>query len=88
MNAATITSPSVLEDMLIRVVRSLPADRREEVLDYALFVKARLVEKASDTSFDADKRAWMQASIRSLAKYWDTPEEDAAWAYLQEGTSS
>jgi hypothetical protein len=25
----------------------------------------------------------MQASIRSLAKYWDTPKEDMAWAYLQ-----
>ena len=21
-----------------------------------------------------------------LAKYWDTPEEDAAWAYLQKET--
>jgi predicted HTH domain antitoxin len=31
-----------------------------------------------------EERSWTQASIRSLAKYWDTPEEDAAWAYLQE----
>jgi hypothetical protein len=75
------------EATLLRVVRALPPERREDVLDYALFVKARLIEKAADTGSDADKYAWMQASMRSLAKYWDTPEEDAAWAYLQEGTS-
>ncbi len=76
------------EEALMRVVRALPPERREEVLNYALFMQARLMEQAADTGIEADKHAWMQASIRSLAKYWDTPEEDAAWAYLQEGTSS
>ena len=76
------------EETLMRVVRALPAERREEVLNYALFMQARLMEKAADTGIEADKHAWTQASIHSLAKYWDTPEEDAAWAYLQEGTSS
>ena len=40
------------------------------------------MKKGAQTSLDAEERAWMQASIRSLAKYWDTPEEDMAWAYL------
>jgi len=57
--------------------------RGDDVLDYALFVKARLMGKAVDTGTEADKRAWMQASICSLAKYWDTPDEGVAWAYLQ-----
>jgi hypothetical protein len=81
-------SARVTEETLIRVVRDLPSERQGEVLDYALIIKAKLMEKAAMTGFDADKYAWMQASIRSLAKYWDTPEEDAAWAYLQEGMSS
>jgi hypothetical protein len=34
-----------------------------------------------------EERAMMLASIQSLAKYWDTPEEDEAWAYLQKATS-
>ena len=72
------------EETLMRVVRALPPERREDVLDYALFVKARLIEKTAE----ADQRAWARAFIRSLAKYWDTPEDDAAWAYLQEATSS
>jgi hypothetical protein len=42
------------------------------------------IEMNTGSVLDADKRAWMQTSIRSLARYWDTPEEDTAWAYLQE----
>jgi hypothetical protein len=34
-----------------------------------------------------EERAMMLASTQSLAKYWDTPEEDEAWAYLQKATS-
>lgn len=35
---------------------------------------------------EPDERAWSCLAIRSLAKYWDTPEEDEAWAYLQKAT--
>ncbi len=87
-HAAPVLVHAETEETLMRVVRALPPERREEVLNYALFMKARLMERATDTGSEADKHAWTQASIRSLAKYWDTPEEDAAWAYLQEGTSS
>lgn len=38
----------------------------------------------ADGDFRLEERAWARAAIRSLAKYWDTPEEDAAWAYLRE----
>ena len=31
---------------------------------------------------EPDEHAWARASMQSLAKYWDTPEEDAAWAHL------
>ncbi len=31
---------------------------------------------------EIDERAWGRAAVQSLAKYWDTPEEDEAWAYL------
>lgn len=82
------TAPGATEATLLSVIHALPPERREDVLNYAFFVKARLMEKAANIGIEADKHAWMQASIRSLAKYWDTPEEDAAWAYLQEGTSS
>jgi len=30
-----------------------------------------------------EDQTWAQAAIRSLARYWDTPDEDVAWAYLQ-----
>jgi len=42
--------------------------------------------KAIVTDDETDERLWERASVRSLAKYWDTPEEDEAWAYLQTAT--
>lgn len=34
----------------------------------------------------SEERLWGRLAVRSLAQYWDTPEEDEAWAYLQGAT--
>jgi hypothetical protein len=33
-------------------------------------------------ALELDEHVWGQTAIHSLAKYWDTPEEDEAWAHL------
>ncbi len=43
-------SQSALEQQLIAVVQSLPEDRAREVLDFALFVQARIA--ADDAAWD------------------------------------
>jgi len=35
-------------------------------------------------SFEYDNSDCIRLSEKSLAKIWDSPEEDKAWAYLQE----
>ena len=34
----------------------------------------------------AETHLWGQIAVQSPAKFWDTAEEDEAWAYLQEAT--
>ena len=81
------THPSSYEGTLIDVVRALPTFQRTQLLDFALILRERMIAtdeaKAVDTEAKIDERLWGHASVRSLAKYWDTPEEDDAWAYLQ-----
>lgn len=87
MEAQEPTQPQDYEQTLISIVRSLPTSRRVQLLDFALFLQARRVggvEAASVTNDDElDERLWGHAAVQSLAKDWDTPEEDEAWAYLQ-----
>jgi hypothetical protein len=56
--------------LLIREIKTLPPSRIEELAAFA----ARLKAKPTET---------MLLSEASLAKDWDTPEEDAAWAGLR-----
>jgi hypothetical protein len=68
------------EQAVVHILRELPPERKAQVLDFAVFMTL-LGEPLTE------ERAMMLASIQSLAKYWDTPEEDEAWAYLQKATS-
>ena len=78
------------EQALMNVVRALPTFQRAQLLDFALILRERMIAtaeaKAIVTEDETDERLWERASVRSLAKYWDTPEEDEAWAYLQKAT--
>jgi hypothetical protein len=78
---------SSYEQALMNIIRSLPTFQRVQLLDYALLLQERMVGTAEAkpvvTGDEQDERLWGREAIRSLAKYWDTPEEDEAWAYLQ-----
>lgn len=52
---------------------ALPEPQQREVYDFARFLRI----KTQDDSFDG-----LIASEAVLARDWDTPEEDAAWASL------
>jgi hypothetical protein len=87
MEMQTANQPVSYEQSLINIVRALPTFQRTQLLDFALILRDRMIAtaeaKAITTDNETDERLWGRASIRSLAKYWDTPEEDEAWAYLQ-----
>lgn len=78
------------EQALMDVVRALPTFQRTQLLDFAIILRERMLAtaeaKAVAPDGENDERLWAHASMRSLAKYWDTPEEDEAWAYLQKAT--
>ena len=76
------------EQAVINILRELPPDRKAQVLDFAVFMKLQSQGDVLQGEPLTEERALMLASIQSLSKYWDTPEEDEAWAYLQEGMSS
>jgi hypothetical protein len=82
--------PASYEQTLIRIVRALPTYQQTQLLDYAILLQARLIAtaeaKPAVVTEEMDERYWGRAAVRSLAKYWDTPEEDEAWAYLQKAT--
>ncbi len=54
-------------------VAALPESQQIEVYDFARFLRI----KTREEHFDG-----LLASEAVLAKEWDTPEEDAAWASL------
>ena len=91
MNAESTSRPREYEKVLLHIAQSLPAYQRLQLLDYAVLLQSRLVgtfeAKPVLGNEEVDERVWGRAAVQSLAKYWDTPEEDEAWAYLQEGTS-
>ena len=58
-------------------LKELPDDKLAVVLDFVSYLAAR--EKGRD-----DLAFWLAAAETSLAEDWSTPEEDAAWAHLQD----
>ena len=59
--------------VLIREIETLPAACLGEVIDFVAWIKQRKLRQAPET---------MLLSEAALAKDWDTPEEDEAWAAL------
>jgi hypothetical protein len=60
-------------EMIAKEVANLPEPLQREVYDFARFLRWK----------DADERfPGLLLSESALAKDWDTPEEDAAWASL------
>jgi len=60
-------------DLIQQEVKELPEALQREVYDFVCFLKSRTV----DDAFDG-----LMASESVLARDWNTPEEDAAWANL------
>ena len=61
------------QELLLQEIASTPEPLLAEVYQYLRFLKT---EQASD------RFSGLMASHSALAKDWDTPEEDAAWANL------
>lgn len=82
MTAQVIEETTNYERAIIHIVRMLPRERAAQVLDFARFMQIQPpVDQDADMS-EPNEDLWGRASIQSLAKYWDTPEEDEAWAHL------
>jgi hypothetical protein len=60
-------------EMIEQVLAELPEPQQREVYDFVCFLKLKSV----DDSFNG-----IRLSESALAKEWNTPEEDAAWANL------
>ena len=59
--------------LIEKEIAALPEPQQREVYDFARFLRI----KNQDNHFDG-----LLASEAVLARDWDTPEEDAAWANL------
>jgi len=60
-------------EMIEKAVADLPEPSQREVYDFACFLKLKS---------DEDRFNGLVLSESALAKDWNTPEEDAAWASL------
>ena len=60
-------------ELIEREVAGLPEPLQREVYDFACFLRS----KKEDEAFNG-----LLVSESALAKDWNTPEEDAAWANL------
>jgi hypothetical protein len=83
MTAHSTQHSPTYEDAIVRIVRDLPSERAAQVLDFARFMSIQTTAVPTQTSPESEARQWGQIAIQSLAKFWDTPEEDEAWAHLQ-----
>jgi hypothetical protein len=61
------------KELLLQEINTLPADCLGEVVDFVEYIKQKQLRKIPET---------MRLSEASLAKEWDTPDEDAAWQTL------
>ena len=59
--------------MIEKEVANLPAPLQQEVYDFVRFLRSKN---------DGDSFNGLLLSESALAKDWNTPEEDAAWANL------
>ena len=59
--------------LIEKEIASLPEPQQREVYDFARFLRSQ----REDESFNG-----LLLSETALAKEWNTPEEDAAWASL------
>jgi hypothetical protein len=62
-----------IQDLLIQEIAATPAPILAEVYHYLRYLKSER---------NADRFDGLAASHSSLAKYWDSPAEDAAWSNL------
>jgi hypothetical protein len=60
-------------DYLLREIESLSSAHQVEIFDFVLFLRQKQRKPLPET---------MGLSEAALAKDWDTPEEDKAWANL------
>jgi hypothetical protein len=60
-------------EIIINEVEQLPEPLLDEVLDFVIFLKSKMVSSRMDTAL---------ASESSLKKEWLLPEEDEAWQNL------
>ena len=61
------------KNIIIEELKSIPDEVANEVLDFIMFLKIKT---------KADKTETHIASIHSLSKDWEKPEEDEAWKDL------
>jgi hypothetical protein len=72
-------------DSLLKFVYSTPpikAGQRERPIDFSLAIEKKQPEKTTRHFTNPAAYHSMLASESVLARGWDTPEEDKAWAYL------
>lgn len=60
-------------NQLMNEIENLPSEYLQEVMDFVGYLKLKKLKITPET---------MILSEKSLAKDWDTPEEDDAWADL------
>lgn len=60
-------------NQLTNEIETLPAEYFQEIMDFVGYLKLKRLKNIPET---------MMLSEKSLAKDWDTPEEDEAWAGL------
>jgi hypothetical protein len=61
------------KELLIDEIKQVPDSSIDEVLDFVLFLKTKIIKERLDTAI---------ASESSLKKDWMKPEEDEAWQNL------
>ena len=60
-------------NQLVNKIESLPPECLQELMDFVEYLRLKHLKSIPET---------MILSEKSLAEYWDTPEEDEAWADL------
>ena len=61
------------KDMLLKEIDTLPVSCLGEVVDFVGYIKQKQLKAVPET---------MRLSESALARDWESPEEDAAWAHL------
>jgi hypothetical protein len=61
------------EEALVQEIKKLPPRYQQEIADFVGYLKSKSLRKIPET---------VRLSESSLAKEWDSPEEDNAWTNL------